>query len=545
MSNGDHGNEREQTREQTNERVTPDAPPQLPQNHRIPNDSHTSTDDAMDELERQAREMLQAMRQSAGNLGTRVRQALDHASSLWDEAHPGLPVRRDIVTTEDEHHARSLARGWARRDFLVDPELASAMSVHAVTRAQVWRVELRERGESRTFGVAHEPYRGQFVGQPAQPQSPWDYSFPATPDIASGERREHITGAETLDSCQTCNGAGHRACVRCEGRGRTQCPVCHGRAKIPCPRCKGRGRIASQRFASDPAQTKSQIRPSSDRLGDFGGKVADFARWLRTDTTQTPPAFAWATPTNAADTIPCPECEDGTRPCGCSGGQVPCERCSGAGAMPCAACSGTGKVLRYQTVIRRFDTQMTEQTLPYDQSEVAEWIAPEMLRRATSEPVWEGAFDTLTGSVSANVPAEVWSQLRAFADRTTTDTSARSSQPDATSSAGERRVIARQLTLTRVPVTRVEYEFAGKPFEFIAVGGTDAERFWAQRFPPRWSRVGRFLKALSRDLQNEGGSLSRADSPTSNPNGEPTSLTDYLARRDQLRPPDATPPDEQ
>jgi hypothetical protein len=37
------------------------------------------------ELEQQARETIRVFRESAGDLGTRVRQALERASSLWKE----------------------------------------------------------------------------------------------------------------------------------------------------------------------------------------------------------------------------------------------------------------------------------------------------------------------------------------------------------------------------------------------------------------------------------------------------------------------------
>ena len=94
------------------------------------------------------------------------------------------------------------------------------------------------------------------------------------------------------------------------------------------------------------------------------------------------------------------------------------------------------------------------------------------------------------------------------------------------SETAQRRVIGRQARLTRVPLTQVEYTFAGHPFAFLAVGHTGAERFWAETFPPRWSRVGRFVKALVRDLEDFGGDLSAVQRPA-----DVTLLDEYRSRR--------------
>ena len=56
------------------------------------------------------------IRESAGDLGARVRKALDHATSLWEETHPGTPETRQ-VGLEDDMFARALARRWAERGY--------------------------------------------------------------------------------------------------------------------------------------------------------------------------------------------------------------------------------------------------------------------------------------------------------------------------------------------------------------------------------------------------------------------------------------------
>jgi hypothetical protein len=72
---------------------------------------HETRDEIADDLERQARETLDAIRESAGELGGRVRKALDHATILWNSTGPGAPSSTD-VSPEDEARARALARRW-------------------------------------------------------------------------------------------------------------------------------------------------------------------------------------------------------------------------------------------------------------------------------------------------------------------------------------------------------------------------------------------------------------------------------------------------
>ncbi|MDE3231324.1 MAG: hypothetical protein KGO05_15710, partial [Chloroflexota bacterium] len=63
------------------------------------------------------------------------------------------------------------------------------------------------------------------------------------------------------------------------------------------------------------------------------------------------------------------------------------------------------------------------------------------------------------------------------------------------------------------PVTRIEYSFAGRMYEALAVGRAGEERFWAETFPPRWNRLSRFVQAVARDLAGESRQRPGADHP--------------------------------
>jgi hypothetical protein len=241
---------------------------------------------------------------------------------------------------------------------------------------------------------------------------------------------------------------------------------------------------------------------------DASERLVDFAERLRQDYGIPLPPTGHLVPLAPAsgETIPCPDCVNGTVACTCGNGKLICETCDGTGAASCAACSGTGKVVRHQELARRFDTRISQSTLPMDDSEMVGWLTEGIVRKSSGEEVWSGPADAVTISAPTAVPPEVWTNIQAvLQDHRDRAASSDQDSGQVGNDSGARHMISRRLVLERVPVTRVEYTFAGQPFAFLVVGQTGRERFWAQKFPPRWSRVSRFLKALARDLQGESG----------------------------------------
>lgn len=500
-----------------------------------PRGAPENLDELTDELERQARETMRVIRETAGDLGARVREALSRASAEWDEPHP--PTHdTPAIPLEHEQAARRLARRWSSIDFLVDPELAENMIVSAVRETAVWKVALRERGETRSLEDGSEAYQGN-QPQPLGPVLPlWEYSFPATPDIESGERRERLSNGDRIGACLSCNGTGNRSCAGCEGRGFVQCPTCHGRARIPCKRCRGRGRIADATAERRARAAKGYFQVQAERLAEnAGGRLADIAERLRQEYgVPLPPSAQWApTAPASGQTIPCPDCVNGSVPCACGNGKLVCSRCHGTSAAPCLDCHGTGRVMRYRELVRRFDTRITDRVLPLPDAEANEWYREDMLRRAHGAVAWEGSLDAVGADAPVGVPASVWADTVEFA-RGGERALATSSPFQAVPQSGERRVLGRRIRLTRIPLTHVEYLFGGQPYTFVAVGAAGSERFWAQSFPPRWSRVSRFVKALARDLTRDATHPSGSVQPKTFQGL--SSIEEFRARREQARP---------
>lgn len=458
--------------------------------------------DSADELENQAREMVRVIRENAGELGERVQQAITHARELWEES-AGLdkPIFDD--PHPDEPRARALMKRWVKRDFLVDPDLPTSMSVIALRDSEIWRVELRERGETRSLVETTDPYTGERPAMAGPILPVWDYAFPTVPDIEAGERRERLAGADLLGTCERCHGSGKRACSHCAGKGFVTCPDCRGRGRKTCPRCRGRGRIADAAAERRARAAKSYFQVHAERLTQNAvERLADLSERLRQDYgAPLPPSAQWApTAPASGETIPCPDCMGGTIACSCNNGKLACSVCHGAEVEACPACQGTGKVIRHQEIARRFDTRIRSRLAPPgDPSEIA-WITEDMLRRVTGETVWEGPTSDLEGPAPEGAPPHVW-QAALELKRADEEESARDqAEPGAP---GARRTLWRRATLMRAPITRLEYAYAGRAYEVIAVGRSGDERFWAESFPPRWHRVTRFFQAIARDLNGD------------------------------------------
>lgn len=459
-------------------------------------------DDHADELELQAREMVRAIRENAGELGERVQQAIAHARELWEEsAGVDKPIFDD--PHPDELRARALMRRWVRRDFLIDPDLPSAMSVITLHDGEVWRVELRERGETRALVEATDPYTGARPPDPMPILPVWDYTFPATPEIEAGERRERLAGGDMLGACERCHGSGRRACLHCAGKGFVTCPECRGRGRKTCPRCRGRGRIADPSAERRARAAKSYFQVHAERLAQNAvERLADLSERLRQDYgAPLPPSAQWApTAPASGETIPCPECMGGTIACSCNQGKLTCPACHGTDFEACPACRGTGKVIRHKEIARRFDTRIRSRVAPPSAPDEVAWITEEMLRRAPGEIVWEGDANNLEGPPPEGAPAQVWQAALELKRADDEEALRDQAEPNASN---ERRTLWRRAILLRAPITRLEYAYAGRAYEVIAVGRGGEERFWAESFPPRWHRVTRFFQAVVRDINGE------------------------------------------
>jgi hypothetical protein len=245
-------------------------------------------------------------------------------------------------------------------------------------------------------------------------------------------------------------------------------------------------------------------------------RLADLSERLRQDYgAPLPPSAQWApTAPASGETLPCPDCVNGSIACSCNEGKRVCAVCHGSEYEDCPACHGTGRVIRHKEIARRFDTRISSRVVPPSSVTGATqttWVSDDMLKRVSGETAWEGAASELSGLAPSAIPPHVWQAARDLEQ-----TSGASGASDAANQ-DERRVHWRRVALLRTPVTRLEYAYAGHAYAVVSAGAQGQERFWADTFPPRWHRVTRFFQAVARDLNGESTPGPRAHYTESHP----------------------------
>jgi hypothetical protein len=197
-------------------------------------------------------------------------------------------------------------------------------------------------------------------------------------------------------------------------------------------------------------------------------------------------------PANKGKTVPCPDCVNGEVDCTCGNGKRVCETCQGAKSTFCANCNGTGKVVRHREIVRHFDLH-TQTRL------VGETSIPERkLTNAGGEIVYNTEVDEPLYAEAApeNVPTDVW--------RVTVEMAQAESVPPTSSGAetptSSTRPTLQVLELVRIPYTRVNYRYGGQDYTFYAYDANGQEQFHADRYPARWDRIERLVRAISTDL---------------------------------------------
>ncbi|HZR42213.1 MAG TPA: hypothetical protein VFB12_18990, partial [Ktedonobacteraceae bacterium] len=69
---------------------------------------------------------------------------------------------------------------------------------------------------------------------------------------------------------------------------------------------------------------------------------------------------------------------------------------------------------------------------------------------------------------------------------------------------GGARPALQVIELVRIPYTKVQYRYSDQDYVFYAYDSENKEKFYADRFPARWDRIERLVKAISTDLLTPG-----------------------------------------
>jgi hypothetical protein len=196
-------------------------------------------------------------------------------------------------------------------------------------------------------------------------------------------------------------------------------------------------------------------------------------------------------PAAKGPTVPCPDCVNGEIDCTCVNGKRVCPSCQGAKMSLCSACNGTGKLVRHRGIVRQFDlrsqTRFTGE-LP---------IPAQQLVKANGEMIYNAEVnETLHPDVPPDrVPLDVWKT----AVDMVADESKIVEKPGIDAQTSSRPTL-QVIELVRIPYTKLLYRFAEQDYVLYIYDCEGQEKFYADRYPARWDRIDRLVKAISNDL---------------------------------------------
>ena len=439
-----------------------------------------------DDRDKRIEDIKRTLYQGANEAQTRIKRVAEKATEYWQQAQTAPTPRQ--ASTEEEQRIRQLANSWSSENWRVARELGTYMDIISSGADEVWEVTLRTRWETRTMEVVTEPYTGRQLGK-AQPLMPvWDYELPSVTGLKAPASRTRLEGLDEVVACTNCNGTGRALCATCAGRGWYVCPECRGRIKKRCSTCRGRGYVA------DWVETKKKpfFKKQAENLASsVNEKVADVFDGIRQQGVPIPNPVD-TDPANKGKTVPCPDCINGEVDCSCGNGKRICETCQGAKSTFCATCSGTGKVVRHREIARHFD--LNTRTRFVGSSPIPE----RYLATAGGEVVYNTEVNETLHPEAApeGVPMDVWQATVEMAQEESANQEKRGTETPL----GGTRASLQVLELVRIPYTRVDYRYGNQNYTFFVYDGNGQEKFYADRYPARWDRIERLVRAISVDL---------------------------------------------
>jgi hypothetical protein len=96
------------------------------------------------------------------------------------------------------------------------------------------------------------------------------------------------------------------------------------------------------------------------------------------------------------------------------------------------------------------------------------------------------------------VPMDVWRATINLVESESTNQDVTGTRAD--TAQGGTRPTLQVLELVRIPYTRVDYHYGDQDYAFYAYDGAGQEKFYADRYPARWDRIERLVRAISNDL---------------------------------------------
>ncbi|MBV8695785.1 MAG: hypothetical protein JO183_09900 [Ktedonobacteraceae bacterium] len=420
----------------------------------------------------------------------RVKRVIDKAGDYWQQAQ-AMPTPHQAVGAE-EQRIRRLVDLWSNENWRVAKDLGTYMDLVSYNTDEVWEITLQTRWETRNMESVTEPYKGRSkatMGQP-QPLLPvWDYELPVVTGLKAPPSRTRLEGLDETIACTNCNGTGRALCSTCNGRGWIVCPECKGRIKKRCATCRGRGYVADWTQGEKKPFFRRQAENMANSVGE---RVADVFEGIRQQGVPIPNPVD-TDPASKGPTVPCPDCVNGEVDCTCGNGKRVCSACEGARMALCSHCAGTGKLMRHRELVRRFDLRtqtrvIGESSIP--QQQLAKAVGEMVYSTEVTEPLYPQA-------PPENVPMDVWG---ATVDLMKTEGQQKPGNERPDSPLSSVLATLQVVELLRISYTKVQYRYSDQDYVLYIYDGEGCEKVYAERFPARWDRVERLVRAISNDL---------------------------------------------
>ncbi|GLV58648.1 hypothetical protein KDH_54780 [Dictyobacter sp. S3.2.2.5] len=445
---------------------------------------------SQDDIDRQLKEIRRMVAQGANEAQVRLKRVIDKAGDYWQQVQTPPSAPRPVSSVE-EQRLRQLVNEWSNENWRVARELGTYMDIISTGVSEIWQASLETRWETRSLEIISEPYTGRSVSRPRPLLPVWDYELAEVTGLKAPATRTRLEGMDEVVSCTSCNSTGHVLCSGCNGRGWIVCPECKGRTKKRCTTCRGRGYISDW----TPGEKKSFFKKQADSVtSSVGNKFSDLFDNIRQQGVPIPNPVD-TDPASKGPTVPCPDCINGEVNCSCGNGKRVCTTCQGAKMSLCSNCSGTGKVVRHREVVRRFD--LRSQTRFIGDSV----IPAQQLEKAQGDLIYSAEINEnlQLDAVPDMVPFDVWRTTVEMveSERKVVD------KPGLDPQAFPRPTL-QVVELIRIPYTTVRYRFVDQEYVLYIYDIEGNEKFYSDRFPARWDRVERLVKAITTDLRMPG-----------------------------------------
>ena len=185
---------------------------------------------------------------------------------------------------------------------------------------------------------------------------------------------------------------------------------------------------------------------------------------------------------------------------------------------PCTTCGRTGKVVRHREIVRRFDLRTQTRFIgdcPIPAAQLVKASGDLIYNDEVNETLYPDA-------PPAGVPMDIWRATVDLVQSESASPTKTNVDPQAASKA-----TLQVIELVRITYITVQYHYNNQDYTLYIYDGEGREKFYADRFPARWDRIERLVKAISNDLLTPAQKEEQQNNQSSGPYRVPVEVPPY------------------